>query len=368
MSAPPAGIHVVRITALRDSESREKTALYLSGRMPGQTVEELRGYLGRLPIVITRRASRELAERIQRELAGLGATAEIEAINAEAAPPRLEPFPAAAPARPPQDFAAPPRPQPAPGGWPQPHRAPAGGPRPISPPGFWTPVDLVKAPPLQEGNPWEMRARLGLVRAWWETLKFSLRWPEAFFSRLSGEGGYGGPLLYAMICQLLVFAVNLVWMLPFLFMLPSMAMFGLKPAEGFSLAPLLTVGGFFALVVLTPAAMVAFTFIAAAVMHLFVLLLGGRGGYQGTFRVVCFASSSQVLQFIPYLGSLAAFGLWFVQVYFGYCRVHRMESSNAAVAMILPAAALLLMVIVVVIAAIFMGGSEFFNLERLIPE
>ena len=73
MTAVKPSLVVVKITSLRDSESQERVALYLSGWLRDKTVEELRGFLNRLPIIITRQATPELADRLQRELSALGA-------------------------------------------------------------------------------------------------------------------------------------------------------------------------------------------------------------------------------------------------------------------------------------------------------
>jgi len=324
------GLFAVRITALRDSESQERVALYLSGRLRGKTVEELRGYLDRLPIVVTRRAAPDLAERIQRELSNLGAVVELEPIGAETAPPSIEvPPPPAA--------------------------------------GAWIPVDIFAAAPIQQGFPWDLRGPLGIFRAWWETLKFSLRWPDDFFARMSISGGYQSPLLYAVICNLLVLLISLIWVIPILFFFPALVFFITAKLNVTGFTILLMALGLLLAVVTLPLLLALMTFIGAAIMHLFVVLLGGRGGYQATFRVACFANSGQVLQVVPYLGPLAAIAFWFALVFFGYRHAHRLEPAPAIVAMVLP----LVMVIGAVMAAVIaviIGVVGSLDLTKLIPE
>jgi hypothetical protein len=54
--------------------------------MRDKTVEELRGFLSHLPIIITRQASSELADRLQRELSALGVGVELSPVETGAAP------------------------------------------------------------------------------------------------------------------------------------------------------------------------------------------------------------------------------------------------------------------------------------------
>jgi hypothetical protein len=326
------GLFGVRITALRDSESQERVALYLSGRLRGKTVEEIRGYLDRLPIVVTRRAAPDLAERIQRELSNLGAVVELEPIGAETAAPPLVP-PAIAAAMP----------------------GPAAGDPAL--------------PAAPAGIPWDWRRQLGFGKAFWETLKLSLLQPNDFYARMPVRGGYFEPLLYAVITTLVGLLGGFLLQIPLTLLQAGMAGAAMSNlVAGLSLAVMLFVA--LIAVILSPIFIVIGEFIGAIIAHFFVWLLGGRAGFEATFRVLCFANSSQVFQVVPGLGAVIGTVWWCVLVYFGYRHAHRLEKVPAFLAMILPVLLFIILIVGFIVAVIFfiLGSVGSGNLDKLIPD
>jgi len=334
---PDAGsnLFVVRIAALRNSESQERVALYLSGRLRGKTVEEIRGYLDHLPIVVTRRAGADLAERIQRELSDLGAVVELEPIGAETAPP-----------------------------------TPAGPP-PISAslPGPVSAFFAAPPPAPAAGLPWDQRRQIGFFKAWWDTFYMSVRWPREFCARVPARGGYLEPLYYAVLSTMIGALGAIVWQIP-LQLMPLALSQGIMGKIGAGLGMLIIGVGVAAALIFLPIFFAVFEFIWAGVAHCFVFLVGGRGGFEATFRVNCFANSCQVFQVVPLLGGMISLGYWCVLVYYGYRQAHRLEPAPAVVAMILPVALMILMVVGIVIAVVFavLGSLGSFDLNKFIPE
>ncbi len=327
MTSVNPNLFVVRITSVRDSESRERAALYLSGWMRDKTVEELRGFLSHLPIIITRQASSELADRLQRELSALGVGVELSPVETGAAPAAAGP-----PSLPP--------------------------PIPTSAPRTWSdshfPAQLAAGP----GIPWDSRRQAGFFKAWWDTLFQSLRWPNEFYARMPVRGGYFEPVLYAVITTMIGVLVSLLWQVP-LQLIPLAASHGLmgKLGAGFGMAAI----AFFAFLALLflPIFLALGEFIGAAIGHIFVKIMGGQGSYEVTFRVLCFANSSQVFQVVPGLGGIIAMVFWGIQVYFGYRHAHRMNQTQALVAMFLPVALALALVVAAVVAImVWLVGSS----------
>lgn len=336
MSTNQPGLYVVRITSVRDSESQERAALYLSGWLREKSVDELRGYLNHLPIVITRQATPEIAGRLQRELTALGVGVELNPVESGAAPAAAGPPPL------PPPMATP-------------------GPR------TWSDTFFPSQAPAGPGLPWDGRAQAGFFKAWWDTVFFSLRWPNEFYARMPVRGGYWEPLLYAVVSSMIGMLVSLAWQVP-LQLLPLAASHGLmgKLGAGVGLAAIGLIG---VLVLLgLPFFLALGEFIGAVIGHIFVLIMGGRGGFEATFRVLCFANSSQVFQVVPGFGGLIATVFWCIQVYYGYRHAHRMSQTQAIVAMLLPVALFVALLAAAVIALIvwFLGSSG--GLQKLLHD
>ena len=337
MSSIQQGLFVVRITSVRDSESQERAALYLSGWLREKSVDELRGYLSHLPIVITRQATPEIAARLQRELSALGVGVELTPIETGAAPASPGPLPSAPPP------------------------IPASGPR------TWSDSLFPSQAPAGPGIPWDGRAQAGFFKAWWDTVFQSLRWPNEFYARMPVRGGYWEPLLYAVVTTLLGVLVSLLWQVP-LQMLPLAAGHGLmgKLGAGFGMAAIMLIACL--LLLFMPFFIALGQFIGAVIGHIFVVVMGGRGGFQATFRVLCFANSSQVFQVVPGFGGIIATVFWCILVYHGYRHAHRMNQTQAIVAMLLPLALFMALVAAAVIAGIVWFLSSSGGLQKLLND
>jgi hypothetical protein len=335
MSSIHPGLSVVRIISVRDSESRERVALYLSGWMRDKTVDELRGYLSHLPIVITRQASPELADRLQRELSALGAAVELSPVAA-----------APAPAGPPN--LAPP-------------------PIPTSSPRTWSDSLFPTQPPAGPGIPWDRRQQIGVgfFKAWWDNLYQSLRWPNEFYARMPVRGGYWEPLLYAVATTLVGVLVSLLWQVPFQ-LLPLAASHGLMGKLGISIGVAAIAFFAFLALLLLPVFLALGEFVGAAIGHIFVKIMGGQGDYEATFRVLCFANSSQVFQVVPGFGGIIATVFWCIQVYFGYRHAHRMNQTQAIIAMLLPLALFVVLVMAALVVVFIWVIGSFGGLQKLL--
>jgi hypothetical protein len=97
-------------------------------------------------------------------------------------------------------------------------------------------------------------------------------------------------------------------------------------------------------------------FICAAVLHLFVLLVGAAkasaSGFEGTFRVVAYASTASLAQVIPFVGGLITLVWWIFLSIKGIQRIHRTTSGRAAAAVLLPIAAVAVCLFIAMIAVL----------------
>jgi hypothetical protein len=204
--------------------------------------------------------------------------------------------------------------------------------------------DTPAVPPLQTGAspisgslaprsglPWDERQTKGLLNALIETLQMVLSRPVAAFTAMKREGGLGEPLLYAIIGG----TFGGVFAFTYNFALRSFTPFG----NGHNaLAHLFGGLSWIFLLVLTPLFVVIGVFVASAILHVCLMIVGGaKQSFETTFRVVCFAEGSvSPLLVIPFCGGLIV-GIWKVILYcIGLARAHETDTGRAVIAVLLP--------------------------------
>ena len=186
-------------------------------------------------------------------------------------------------------------------------------------------------PPARSGLPWDERQTKGLLNAFIETLQMVLRKPVAAFTAMKREGGLGEPLLYAVIGGTFggVFAVT------YNFALRLFTPFGDRQG---AVAHLFGGLGWIFLLVLTPLFVAIGMFVASAILHVCLMIVGGaKQSFETTFRVVCFAEgSASPLLVIPFCGGFIV-GIWKIVLYcIGLARAHETDTGRAVIAVLLP--------------------------------
>jgi hypothetical protein len=183
--------------------------------------------------------------------------------------------------------------------------------------------------------PWEDGAR-STFDALFETIKLLATAPGEAFRGMPVTGGIGRPLFFAIILGWISIAIGVFWNLLFQGMwfpfMESMEDFaGMGAAFGF------TVGWSLLMVVLAPLFVIIGVFIAAAVLHLMLLILGAaEGGFEATVRVVCYVHTAQLAGIIPFCGGIIVL-VWTVVLYVtGFATAHRTSQGKALVAVLLP--------------------------------
>jgi hypothetical protein len=163
----------------------------------------------------------------------------------------------------------------------------------------------------------------------WGTIRLTITNPKEFFDSLP-DGEIGLPLLYGLIVGTVGVVLGQLWNL--VFSAPMSAIMGAPPEEA-------AVQGFFSVVtiVLSPLFVVIGLFIWSGIYHLMLLLLGDASrGFGITFRVVCYASTTQLFNIVPFCGGLIA-GIWnMVLSMMGATIAHRTDAWRAILAYFLP--------------------------------
>jgi len=184
----------------------------------------------------------------------------------------------------------------------------------------------------RSGLPWDDRAQKGLFPAFFETLMMVLTKPEAAFTAMKREGGFGEPLLFAMIGA----GSGALVYLGLSFLLQAI---GVSTGGKDALGALAGLGiGWIFLLILIPIMVVLGLFIGAAIMHVCLMIVGGaKQSFETTFRVLAFAhGSTGPLQMIPICGGVIA-GIWgLVVTCIGLARAHETDTWRAVLAVFLP--------------------------------
>jgi hypothetical protein len=183
----------------------------------------------------------------------------------------------------------------------------------------------------RSGLAWDQRQAKGIVNAFIETLQMVLTRPVAAFTAMKREGGLGEPLLYAIIGG----TIGGIFAITYNFVLRSFAPFGDRHG---ALTHLFAGLGWIFLLVLTPLFVVIGMFVASAILHVCLMIVGGaKQSFETTFRVICFAEgSASPLLVIPFCGGLIS-GVWKIVLYcIGLARAHETDTGRAVIAVLLP--------------------------------
>jgi len=178
---------------------------------------------------------------------------------------------------------------------------------------------------LIEGVPWQRRKEVGLFNALWQTaLKVMIK-PVDFFEKFKTDDSLVEPFLFYFLVTFISSVVSLVVQI----------LLGRFPVS--------------MLILTTVSLMISIClgiFIMSGLMHLFVMLFGGKGGFKSTFSILCFSSAANIVTIIPFIGTLVAWIWAIILGVTGYKHVHKMTMVKAAAAyMILPFLLVLLAVL-----------------------
>lgn len=130
-------------------------------------------------------------------------------------------------------------------------------------------------------------------------------------------------------------------------------------SENMSAPLVIPFSAYFSILVMAPFFLFIFLFIMAGIYHIFVLMVGGKGGFVSTLKVVSYSISAMLLEVIPFIGVPL---FWFYSIYLytiGFRELHKISSSRAFIASILPIILLVLFVIILIVLAVVGFGYSF---------
>ena len=186
----------------------------------------------------------------------------------------------------------------------------------------------------QSGLPWDQRHSKGFFSAFIETLQMVLTRPGEAFTAMQREGGLGEPLLYALIGG----SFGYLFYMLFIFFMPSLAFMGGGNRHN-ALAGMFGMGaGLILAIIFVPVGITILIFIASAILHVCLMIVGGaKQAFETTFRVVCFSiGSTYPLMIVPLCGGAVA-AIWNLVLHcIGLARAHETDTGRAVLAVFLP--------------------------------
>jgi len=159
------------------------------------------------------------------------------------------------------------------------------------------------------------------------TWKKVITTPGDFFKEMPTSGGYGEPLKFAVVNYIIA---------------------GIG-------ATLLTLGGAFAAIVVAPIVGIIWLFISGAILYICFKIVGGSGSYEGTVRILSYASAVVAVSWIPIIGQIIALYAIYLGIV-GGTFVHNITTLRSVIAIFIP---MIVMVIIVALLIAMMGAALF---------
>ena len=150
-----------------------------------------------------------------------------------------------------------------------------------------------------------------------------MKTPGDFYEQMPTEGGYADPVKFAAISYLIA---------------------------GIGLT-LISLGMGFALIIVMPIMGVIGIFIGGLFLHIFFKIVGGKGTYEGTVRLLAYASATMALSWIPLVGILANLYMIYMEV-IGGAKIHRISTLSSLIAVFVIPLILAIVLMLVMGAAI----------------
>ncbi len=222
---------------------------------------------------------------------------------------------------------------------------------------------------LAEPIPWERRAELGRIRAFWETTKILMRSPMALFRTPTTENGMMGAAIYGIAVYTLGQLISIVTIFGLLAI--GSLIFGLatESAELAGVGAGYSVCWMFLAIPITLGQSPIYGILGivggGGLTHLSLRLFKqAKAPFETTMRVVSYANAPYILYAIPVLGMMIA---WFWVLYLevvGVREAHGISTDKAAAAVLLWRFLLIVLFVGAYVAMIFLVAAAVSAGER----
>jgi len=164
--------------------------------------------------------------------------------------------------------------------------------------------------------PWEDRRR-NAFRRWWQTYDKALFSPQVFFKAIPYEGGHKPALRFVVFFYLQFFMALAV-------LLPIFSLKNGKPDQVWKWVGIAVLAAPF-----FTGLMIALLYLFGAIDHFCLRLLGGKGTFEATLRVIAYSYPTVVVRSLPYVGKILhpLWSLWCLT--HGFAAAHRLTKKRA---------------------------------------
>ena len=212
-------------------------------------------------------------------------------------------------------------------------------------------------PAVSGGLPWEAQA-IG-PEPFFETAKLFITAPEQAWRLTRETGDYARPLLFGVIVGWVGAIFSAVWSSIF-----GAAILRMIPSQYQRFPMMGSGGGILFRIIFAPIAIALGVFICAGILHVSFMVVGAlsssRSQFEGTFRLLCYASVANVANVVPLLGGLVA-GVWAVYlIVVGAQQLHKTTPGKALFGILLPT----IVCCVCAIVGIAIAGAAAFSAFR----
>ena len=176
------------------------------------------------------------------------------------------------------------------------------------------------------------------------TWKKVITTPGDFFKEMPTSGGYEAPLKFAVV-NYIIAGIGTALVAILIASLLPMASFW--PGSAFSF------GSALSNIIITPITGIIGLFIIGAILYVCFKIVGGSGSYEGTVRIMAYASAVNAVSWIPILGwivGLYAIYLWIV----GGTFVHNITTMRSVIAIFIP---IVVIGIIAVLSIVVLGAA-----------
>ena len=204
------------------------------------------------------------------------------------------------------------------------------------------------------GLPWETQAIA--PQPFLDTALLFVKDPAQAWRLTRETGDYMRPLLFGVVVGWVGLVFRTIWGTIF-----GAGMMRMIPAQYASSFNRFGGGGSLIVnIVLGPLFIACFLFIGAAILHVSFMIVGAlkdsKSQYEGTFRLLCYASVASVANVIPIIGGLIG-GIWTLYlVVVGAQQLHKTTSGKALFGVLLPT---LVCCVCVAVGVFFAGAAAY---------
>lgn len=213
------------------------------------------------------------------------------------------------------------------------------------------PPPHVPPPAVSGGLPWETQA-LG-PQPFLDTALLFIKDPAQAWRLTRETGDYVRPLLFGVIVGWVGLVFRALWGTIF-----GAGLTNMLPAQYAGLTRMGGGGSLIVQVILGPLFVACGLFIAAAIIHVSFMVVGAltssKSQFEGTFRLLCYASVANAANVVPLLGGLVA-GVWAAYlVVVGAQQLHKTTQGKALIGILLPT---IVCCVCIAVGAIFAGAA-----------